>query len=127
MWPYNAAEQPPAPFLALVVYHPERTTQTIQIEAKIDTGADISALPSTIVQQLGLPVTSKLVVEGYDGVLATVSSYAAGFTIESVQLEPHEIIAIPETYALLGRDVLNNFYLYLKGPDLVFELSRHPF
>lgn len=126
MWPYNSVEQPPAPVLSLVVYHPEHNTQSIRVHAKLDTGADISALPDTIVQQLALPVTSKLVVEGYDGVSTTVSSYAARLVIESVPLKPQEIIAIPETYALLGRDVLNNFYLYLKGPELVFDTSSHP-
>ncbi|MGD8791132.1 MAG: hypothetical protein PVF47_01160 [Anaerolineae bacterium] len=34
-----------------------------------------------------------------------------------------EVIAFPEPYVLLGRDVLNDFYAQLNGPELTFDLS----
>jgi len=37
-----------------------------------------------------------------------------------------EVISIPETYVLLGRDVLNRFYIRLNGPDLTFDMSTSP-
>ncbi len=37
-----------------------------------------------------------------------------------------EVIAFPEEYMLLGRDVLNHFYARLNGPDLMFDLSPVP-
>lgn len=126
MWSYSQTEQPPAPFLVLSVVHPGDDTKTFQIDAKIDTGADISALPASILGELGLPMVSKLMIEGYDGALATVSTYAALLEVGTVRFRVQEIIAIPESYALLGRDVLNHFYLYLRGPDLTLEVSVHP-
>jgi hypothetical protein len=75
MWPYDQEVQPPAPFLDVVVRHPEDLILEARIQAKIDTAADISAVPTTLVTQLGLPIVSKLVIEGYDGVPATVSTY----------------------------------------------------
>jgi hypothetical protein len=36
---------------------------------------------------------------------------------------PFEVIAFPEPYVLLGRDVLNDFCVQLNGPELTFDLS----
>ena len=109
MWTYNEEEQPPAPFLDVVVHHPEDTAQMVQVQAKIDTGADISAVSATLVAQLGLPIASKMNVEGYDGVATTVSTYSVLIEIGQARFSVREVISISETYVLLGRDVLNHF------------------
>lgn len=126
MWSYNQEVQPPAPFLDLVVHHPEETAQAIRIQAKIDTGADISAVPAVLITQLGLPTTSKIVIEGYDGIPATVFTYGVVIEVEQAHFRSQEVIAISEQYILLGRDVLNHFYLHLNGPELTFNLSLMP-
>jgi predicted aspartyl protease len=126
MWNYNQEEQPPAPFLDVVVYHPEDTTHAVRIQAKIDTGADISAIPATLVAQLGLPIASKMVVEDYNGVSTTVSTYSVLIEVTQSRFRSREIISIPEAYVLLGRDVLNHFYIHLNGPELTFDLSETP-
>jgi hypothetical protein len=127
MWAYNRNEHPPFPVLDITLYHPEDSTRTIHIAGKLDTGADISALPATVIEQLGLPVTSKLLVEGYDGNPATVSAYGVVLEIAAVRFSVQEVLAIPAANGLLGRDVLNSFYVYLNGPDLTFDLSLTPF
>ena len=126
MWRYNEAVEPPAPFLTVTIHHPE-TKQAIQLEAKIDTGADISALPLASIHELGLPVTSKLLVEGYDGVASAVSTYGAILQIEQARFRSQEFIAIAEPHALLGREILNHYYLLLNGPTLTFDLRLKPF
>jgi predicted aspartyl protease len=126
MWRYNEQVEPPAPFLTVTIHHPE-ANQAIPIEAKIDTGTDISAIPLSIIQELGLPVTSKLLVEGYDGVASTVSTYGAILQIEQARFRSQEFIAIAEPHALLGREILNHYYLLLNGPKLNFDLRLKPF
>ncbi len=96
MWSYNQEVQPPAPFLDLVVHHPEETAQAIRIQAKIDTGADISAIPAVLITQLGLPTTSKIVIEGYDGIPAAVFTYGVVIEVEQARFRSQEVIAIPE-------------------------------
>ncbi len=127
MWAYNQDEHPPAPFLDLVVHRIEKSNLTIPIQAKIDTGADISALPESVVAQLSLPVVSKLLIEGYDGHQTTVSTYAAVLEIATVRFRSQEFIAISEPHALLGRDILNHFYVLLNGPDLSLQIQSEPF
>ena len=126
MWTYNEEEQPPAPFLNVVVNHPGDTAQAVHIQAKIDTGADISAVPTTLITQLGLPIASKITVEGYDGLATTVSTYSVLIEVAQAHFRIQEVISIPESYVLLGRDVLNHFYIHLNGPELTFDLNVTP-
>jgi len=55
-----------------------------------------------------------------------VPTYAIGLYIADTYLGHLEVISIPETYVLLGRDVLNRFYIRLNGPDLTFDMSTSP-
>jgi len=126
MWTYNQEVEPPAPFLEVVVHHPEGRAQAAYVQAKIDTGADISTVPTTLIAQLELPVASKMIVEGYDSIPATVSSYGVLIEVAGARFKDWEVIAIPEPYVLLGRDVLNHFYVQLNGPELTFNLSLTP-
>jgi hypothetical protein len=45
MWAYDQGEEPPAPYLDMVIRHPDDATKTLHLRAKVDTGADISAIP----------------------------------------------------------------------------------
>jgi hypothetical protein len=125
MWPYNQEIYPPAPFLDIIVHHPTNPAQVAPIRAKIDTAADISAIPATLVTRLGLSPTSQLTIEGYNGLSETVFTHYAVIEVAQVRFRV-EVIAIPDAYALLGRDILNYFYTLLNGPDLTFNLSLTP-
>lgn len=124
MWSYNLDVDPPAPFIEIVLRHPTNPEQTTYLQAKIDTGADISAIPADLLAQIPLPTASKIIVEGYDGVSATVFSYSTHLEIAGTRFENWEVIEIPDSYGLLGRDLLNHFYIQLNGPELTLSLSR---
>jgi len=62
---YNRNVEPPAPFLDVTIEHPT-TGQRLPLPAKLDTGADISAIPATVVEQLHLLPVRAISVEGYD-------------------------------------------------------------
>lgn len=127
MWSYNQEIDPPAPFLELIVRHPEEPTLAINILAKIDTAADISAIPASLVNQLRLPPTRKLLVEGHEGVPAFVVTYGAIFEVAQARFKGLRVVAFPDDYVLLGRDILNYLYVQLNGPDLTFKVSLKPF
>jgi hypothetical protein len=48
-YPYDEAFSPPAPLLPIEIFVPEEPQQRTQVDAKLDTAADISAIPSRIV------------------------------------------------------------------------------
>lgn len=126
MWAYNQEIDPPAPFIEVIIHHPEILEQATHIQAKIDTGADISAIPSALASQLRLPIASQMIVEGYDGISVAVSSYGVLLEVADTHFEDWEVITIPDSYVLLGRDVLNHFYSQLNGPELTFNLGLTP-
>lgn len=127
MWGYDREVDPPAPFLEIIVRHPDEPTLAVNILAKIDTAADVSAIPVTLVDQLRLPMTRRLLIEGYDGVPARLLTYGAVFEVAQARFKGLRVISYPEDYVLLGRDILNYFYIQLNGPDLTFDLSLTPF
>jgi hypothetical protein len=126
MQTYGQTVQPPALFIDIIVRHPEDSAQIAHISAKIDTAADISAIPTSVIAQLGLPITKKLRVKGYDDVPITVFTYSALLEVDQAHFDSLRVIATAKAYALLGRDVLNHFYLHLDGPELTFDLSLTP-
>ncbi len=126
MWTYDQELRPPAPFIDIVVRHPKYSAQAAQIRAKIDTAADISVIPITLVAQLGLPIASKLIVKGYDNVPTPISTYSIFLEVANVRFNTLEVIVSSRSYVLLGRDVLNHFYIHLNGPKLTFDLSLTP-
>ena len=48
MWTYNQNVKPPAPFIDIIISHVENSEQTAQVRAKIDSGADITAIPISL-------------------------------------------------------------------------------
>jgi hypothetical protein len=123
MWTYDQSVKPPAPFIDVVISHSEDTAQTINVRAIIDTAADVSAIPMTLVDQLELPITKKLMVKGYDDVPTSVFTYSVLLEVSQVQFRNLRVIATPRAYVILGRDVLNHFYIQLNGPELTFDVS----
>jgi hypothetical protein len=126
MWPYDRDIEPPAPFLDVSVHSPLHSDVVQSVRAKLDTGADISAIPASLVEELGLHPESQLLVEGYDLQPATLYTYYITLVIAQVHFQRLEVIPFPERYVLLGRDVLNHFYARLNGPELTFDLSLTP-
>lgn len=126
MWSYNQAVQPPAPFLEVIVRHPRISDKFQPISAKLDTGADLSAIPQNVADNLELLAARTILAEAYDGTQTSVETYAIILEVAKARFRQLEVILIPEDYALLGRDVLNHFYISLNGPDLTFDLQLSP-
>lgn len=123
MWQYNQQIEPPAPFLDLIVHHPQASSESRTVAAKLDTGADVSAIPQQIAEELALIPVRTIVVEGYDGTKTTIDTYIVIVQIGKTRFRNVEVILIPDDHALLGRDLLNFFYTKLNGPALTLELS----
>lgn len=125
MWQYNQSVDPPALFVEVIIAHPV-TGEQRTISAKLDTAADISTIPAEICKALGLIESASVSVEGYDGTVTALPIYIVAFELPAVMNLNLQVIAIPETYMLIGRDVLNRLYAKLNGPALNFELSATP-
>lgn len=83
----------------------------------MDTGADATIVPLSIVRELQAGVVTFKTVRGYAGGRRTVRTYLVDVEIGPFTLPGVEIVG--DTAAdevLLGRDVLNKLRLLLDGP-----------
>lgn len=67
MIPYNASNDPPAPFVAVQISPVSRDVPSISVDGLLDTGADVSLIPQRLVAELKLAPEDTLIIEGYDG------------------------------------------------------------
>ncbi len=118
--PYNTSLNPPAPFLPVRISN-LADSEPVTIPAKIDSGADITAVPIQLIGQLNLALAGEIQVEGYDGHPSTINCYDIILQVEHLRVEGLLVIAFNEDYLLLGRDVLNLLKLLLDGPALSLE------
>lgn len=119
---YEKAEDPPAPFISVRLSHDVHDERTVEINAKLDTGADITAIPSDIVEQLNLRHSGEMAFEDFDGHLFHKDIYAIRIKLPTGQHGRINVLTIPSDHVLLGRDVINQFRLLLDGPALTLEI-----
>ncbi len=119
--PYNTALNPPAPFLPVQVSNLAGGS-LVSVSAKIDTGADISAIPAALISRLNLKPAGEMMVEGYDGAQSTIYCYDVILHVDQLRLVGLSAITFAEGYVLLGRDVLNLMQIMLDGPALSTEV-----
>ena len=118
---YNAAFTPPAPVAAVVVTHATRGTNAA-ISGKIDSGADLTVLPESLVAQLGLSANGRVWTRGFEGTYSHRLLYYVQMRVEGFNVPVVRCVASPRKDVLLGRNVLNRFVILLDGPNLTFSL-----
>ena len=111
--PYSTAFRPPAPVLALRIGVPGREL-SFGLVALVDTGADLSVLPRSVVTALGLPRVSSTRIQGVTGVAESTPVHAA--TLEVAGTTTLAEVVAWGGEAIVGRDVLSRFVLELDGP-----------
>ena len=125
---YDAALfNPPAPAISIEVRSPAFAMNSYaeHILALIDTGADGTLIPWSIIERLNLQQVDQVEVTGYnqrDYQLKPV--FSAHISIP--RLKPLIIRAIPiesDDYAIIGRDIINKWQLDLNGPGLVGSIG----
>jgi len=109
---------PPAPVAAVVLRNPANEATTAEATLLTDTGADVSLLPRSEIEQPGIrPLPDRLYeLAGFDGSksLAQVVMLDVLFLRRAFR---GQYLLTDEERGVLGRDVLNNLSLVLDGPQ----------
>ncbi|MGQ0603677.1 MAG: retroviral-like aspartic protease family protein [Anaerolineales bacterium] len=121
-FPYEGTHEPPAPFLDIQIEHPTQPQRVAQLYAKVDTGADISVIPLSVAQALGLEVAGEVSAMGFNRQVNTYTVYITRLIFPSGQRAHVHVLATVSDETVLGRDVLNHFRLLLDGPALTLEI-----
>lgn len=120
---YDRRYDPPAPIVQVTVRHIVRSQRRATVSALLDTGSDVTAIPSDLADNLQLYPFSRLVLEDVSGETRTVLTYGVRLTIGDLIVPRLEVIMTGLDQMILGRDVLNQLYVLLNGPELSFSLS----
>ena len=120
MYPYDTSFTPPAPVLPVQIGSAQSPGEMRRTTAQLDTGADISGVPITLLSELGIEPYRSVEVQDFDGDVKQVRTFLIQLELDRFRFRRLEVVALDAPRALLGRDVLNNFYLALDGPELIF-------
>jgi len=121
---YNQQVSPPAPFVHVTIRRPVDETFVRDIPAQIDTAADMTVIPWRIVDELQLLQHDEIETLGFDGHVASVTSFLVQLQVHELEPLAVEVLASrDEPYVLLGRDVLNACRVVLDGPGLILEIG----
>jgi len=121
---YNSQLDPAAPFVHVALRNPADGTELTNISAQVDSAADRSVLPQSLVNQLGLAQIGTLAIGGLGGIIYTLPTYVVFVAIHDLSPQAIKVVAsADEPWILLGRDVLNAHRLILDGPGSVLEVE----
>ncbi len=120
---YNNSYDPPALTINVEVAGIVHNRPRLEVEAIIDTGADISAIPEYLREQLKLYRFRKLQLE--DARANKDTAYTYEVRVASVGEPPTmmEVVLTPFPFVILGRDWLQNYIMFLNGPEQRFALG----
>ena len=110
---------PPAPLARVSLRNPETGTTVNELAMLLDSGADVTLLPQSFVNQIGVAIDPNESYElmGFGGSL----SNARVVRLELIFLRrafKGRFLVIDQEWGLMGRDVLNHISLLLDGPHL---------
>lgn len=119
---YDTSLLPPAPFLPVRLASLADHSESITVQAKLDTGADLTVIPTVRIERLHPMPAGEIEVEGYDSRRATIRAYDVNLQVDQLSVVGLLVIGFAEDYVLLGRDVLNRLRVLLDGPALTTEI-----
>ena len=98
---YDTSLLPPAPFVPVRLASLADHAEPVTIQAKIDTGADLTVIPARLIEQLPLMPAGEIEVEGYDGRRATIQVYDVNLQIDQLSVTGLLVIGFAEDYVYL--------------------------
>ena len=119
---YDTSFTPPAPIADVSVSHPVTGLVVDGLRGKLDSGADVSVIPTTLVDHLHLTPRGHVWTRGYDGTFTRRPLYYVGMNVEGINVPVVRCVAANRADLLLGRNVMNRFCITLDGKNLTFEL-----
>jgi len=113
---------PPAPLARVRLRNMDTGAERSDVPMLLDSGADVSLIPQTVADELGLAVVPERRYElvGFDG----GTSFAPVVQVElmfSRRTFRGQFLLVDQAWGILGRNVLNTVPLLLDGPNLAWD------
>lgn len=100
--------------------------QSIMVSALVDSGADATMFPITLLQQVNARYVGTRNMRGVAGFSFPVNLYSVVVVIGSIEVWGIQAIGMRNSKeAIIGRDVLNQVITTLNGLAYTLEISDH--
>ncbi len=106
---------PAIPSLPIRLGYPEESLSLGPLDAILDTGADGTLIPQVLLDELGAPLVDQIWVRSQWGESRQAGLYTIDLSISDIRLPAIEVVGVPGSEIILGRDVLNRLRLLLDG------------
>ena len=114
--PYNKRYSPPIPVLPVRFYTSVTDTFAGPFEAIVDTAADASLVPRSILREMGAEETAPGWLRGVTGDRRPVALYFVDIYLDKLSYPGIRVMSdVKGKEIILGRDVLNKIPLFLDG------------
>lgn len=112
---------PPAPVARVVLRHPESGASIADVPMLIDSGADATLLPGSVIASLGLAGTGeRYQLVAFDGTTTESEAVHAVLIFLGKSFRGRFLLTESEV-GVIGRNILNHVRLLLDGPALNWE------
>ena len=112
--PYRTLEVQPTPCLFVSVVSPYGAAKH-RILFRLDTGADLTAIPASSVHRLRLEPYDRRIVGDYDKRTTMMPTFRVHLRFGEFLFHDVEVVATESNSALLGLDILNQLKVTLDG------------
>ncbi len=117
------AFHPPAPLVPVALRAPGGI-DAVRLDGKIDTGADVCAVPEHVVAELDLPPVRTVRAAGFAGALQEAIVYRVDVELDGVIHRRLEALSTRRPYAIVGRNLLRSVVLRIHGPREELAVDR---
>lgn len=124
---YSNAYIPPAPVLPVKIAAPGESLGETNRTALVDTGADGTFIPTSILEELELPIVHLTNVRSHLGErLHRVSVHKVDLILfDTIRLPNIEVVSDDwGSNIIIGRNVLNKLQLHLDGPNEIARITE---
>lgn len=122
MTPLDARFDPPAAVISVALQNPSAPNRKTALHGIIDTGADVTAIPASLIHRLGLRVRSSIRLSGVERQTIRYPTYLINLELADTRIERRAVIAWNGDEVILGRDVLSEFVFVYDGKTRQFEI-----
>jgi len=119
-----AADNPPSPAVLVSIAHPNTNARVESIWGLVDTGADQTVIPESLVDELDLVKLDEELICGFDGQPQVLQTQTVLLQVRDFLPIELEVLASPHVkYPIIGRDVLNRYTLTLDGRQRMLTVT----
>ncbi|HEX7594156.1 MAG TPA: hypothetical protein VF429_08310 [Anaerolineae bacterium] len=114
--------EPGAPTVNVIIQNPSTPGLKVELVGLVDTGSDLSAIPTRIIRALALKSRRRIQITGVDGLTVSMRRFLVNLTFAETSFEWRPVIEWPGEFVVIGRDLLRECIFAYDGKNRSFEI-----